>query len=168
MWLTDDVISLRPITVADARVHLAGEDSELVRWVSGSASTLDEVIAHFQRCEQAWARQGPARTFAITERADDILVGTLDVRTGLEFLAAGQADLAYGLHPDRRGRGLATRAVVLGCRFLARAGLAEEAVLRIDPANAASVAVARRAGFHYFRSTDEPGQGRLDWYYQAV
>ncbi|MEV0292273.1 GNAT family N-acetyltransferase [Nocardia sp. NPDC050710] len=162
--LSDGVISLRPITVADAQAHLAGEDSELVRWSGGGASTLEGVIADFER----GADEAHTRTFAIVELADDTMVGGLGVQTKRPYLAAGQASLVYGLYPEWRGRGLATRAVVLGCRFLARTGLAEEAVLRINPANTASVFVAHRAGFHFFRSSNEPEEGPLDWYYQAV
>ncbi|MFJ6644552.1 GNAT family N-acetyltransferase [Streptomyces sp. NPDC091290] len=44
------------------------------------------------------------------------------------------------------GRGLATRAVRLVCGYAAAAG-ARAAVIQVEPGNAASVAVARRAGF---------------------
>ncbi|MEV6523948.1 GNAT family protein [Longispora sp. NPDC051575] len=51
-------------------------------------------------------------------------------------------------HPGRdwRGRGLATRAVLLVCGYAAGVG-AREAVIQVEPGNPASAAVARRAGF---------------------
>ncbi|WP_435590218.1 GNAT family N-acetyltransferase [Nocardia sp. bgisy118] len=166
MQLSDGVITLRPIAVSDAEAHLAGEDRELVRWLNGGRGSLESVTAYFEECAANWAAQGPQRTFAITR--NDTLVGTLDIQIGRPFLAAGQADLTYGIYPMWRGHGFATKAVVLGCRYLARTGLAEEVVLRIDPVNADAVGVARRARFHYLRSSDEPGEGPLDWYIQAL
>ncbi|MGV9614011.1 GNAT family N-acetyltransferase [Nocardia xishanensis] len=168
MQLSDGVISLRPIETSDAEAHLAGADAELMRRLGGGRGSLDGVIAYFEDCVASWAAQGPLRTFAITACGDATLVGTLDIRIGRSYLAAGQADLTYGIYPAWRGHGYATKAVILGCRYLARTGLAEEVVLRIDPANAASVGVARRARFHYLRSSDEPGEGPLDWYIQAL
>ncbi|MEU9700962.1 GNAT family N-acetyltransferase [Streptomyces sp. NPDC047981] len=55
-------------------------------------------------------------------------------------------NVAYGLYPSWRGRGLATRAVLLAARYAATEG-AEEAVIQVDPENPASAAVARRAEF---------------------
>lgn len=79
------------------------------------------------------------------------------------YLAAGQVNISYGLYPSWRGRGLATRAVTLACAHAASQG-ALEAVIRVDPANLASVAVALRAGFTYYRRSTEPGGEHLHWY----
>ncbi|MEV0033499.1 GNAT family N-acetyltransferase [Nocardia sp. NPDC050793] len=168
MQLSDGVISLRPIEVSDAEAHLAGEDPEPARRHREGRGSLEGVIAYFEVCAASWSVQGPLRTFAITIDEGATFIGTLEIQTGRPYLATGQADLTYGIHPAWRGRGFATKAVILGCRYLARTGLAEEVVLRIDPANAASVGVARRARFHYMRSSDEPGEGPLDWYVQAL
>lgn len=168
MRLSDGVIALRPITVADAEAHLAGEDEELARWLNGGPGTLQSVVEHFERCVESWAAEGPCRTFAILDATSGILVGTLDIHTEQPYLAAGQANVAYGIYPDWRGRGLATRAVVLGCRYLSRTGLAEEAVIRVEPENTASVAVARRARFSYSHSSNDGNDDLVDWYIQAV
>ncbi|MGW2334450.1 GNAT family N-acetyltransferase [Streptomyces sp. NPDC001685] len=74
------------------------------------------------------------------------LAGTIDLRFAAEGLTPGQVNVAYGLYPAWRGRGLATRAVLLVCGYAAAAG-ARAAVIQVEPGNAASVAVARRAGF---------------------
>ncbi|TQM32004.1 GNAT family N-acetyltransferase [Nocardia bhagyanarayanae] len=168
MQLSDGVIALRPIAVADAEAHLAAADPERVRGLDGGPGTLESVTAHFEKCVADWAAEGPERMFAITAEDGAALVGTLEIRTDRIFLAPGQADLFFDIYPAWRGRRLATRAVILGCRYLARTGLADEVVLRIDPTHAASVGVARRARFHYLRSSDEPGVGPLDWYIQAL
>ncbi|WP_067835172.1 GNAT family N-acetyltransferase [Nocardia lijiangensis] len=168
MQLSDGVIALRPIAVADAQAHLAGADPERVRGLDGGLGSLESVTAHFEQYVASWAAQGSARMFAVTVDDGETLVGTLEIQTDRFYLAAGQADMIFELHPAKRGQGLATRAVILGCRYLARTGLAEEVVLRIDPASAAAVGVARRAGFHYMRSSDDPAEGPLDWYVQAL
>jgi RimJ/RimL family protein N-acetyltransferase len=73
--------------------------------------------------------------------------GTIDVDLALPDLQPREANLAYGLYPAFRGRGLATRAVLLTCRYLHDRGDVDRAVIRSDPRNRASAAVARRAGF---------------------
>lgn len=61
------------------------------------------------------------------------------------------------------GRGLATRAVRLVSRYAAAEG-GKEAVIRVEPENAASAAVAQRAGFAAGKHTHDEDRTRLDWY----
>ncbi len=65
----------------------------------------------------------------------------------------GEAELGYVLGAAYRGRGLATAALGLLAGYARDALGLGRLTLRIDPANAASVAVACRAGF---AATDEP------------
>ncbi len=162
------MIGLRQITVADAPAHLAGEDVESARWRDGGRSTIHTVTAHFQRCVAEWEADGASKTFAVVRAEDGVLVGTLDIQIDQDYLAARQANVAYGIYPPFRRQGLAARAVVLACRYIATHDLADEAVLRIDPANKASVAVAHRVGFGYHHTTTEPDGGTLDWFLQVV
>ncbi|MGV9583681.1 GNAT family protein [Nocardia farcinica] len=155
MQLSDGVISLRPVTGAEQSP--IGISPPAAEAAEATGVTPDRIAA-----------EAPIEAFAIVRSADEEVVGTLGVRAEAPYLHRDQAELTYAVDPQWRGRGLATRAVVLGCRYVAAAGLAEEVVLRIDPANAASVAVARRARFKYLRSTDVEGEGPLDWYAQAV
>lgn len=62
-------------------------------------------------------------------------------------------------HADAaRGRGHATRAVDLLCSYLRDNELATAAVIRADPENPASIAVAERAGFvHHGTITTRDG-----------
>ena len=78
-------------------------------------------------------------------------------------LRPGQVNLSYGLYPSFRGRGLATRAVRLMVGWLRDRDDVDQIVIRADPANPSSAAVARRCGFVYRRRTDDD-HGRLDWY----
>ncbi|MFG2551110.1 GNAT family N-acetyltransferase [Streptomyces sp. NPDC048581] len=161
--LSDGIVDLSPLCPDDAEAHLAGEDEALVRWLSGGPSTRAGVDAYIRHCQEQWDAGGPLRAFGIRVGADEQLAGTIDLRFTAEGLAPGQVNVAYGLYPSWRGRGLATRAVLLVSRYAASEG-GKEAVIRAEPENAASVAVARRAGFTPGKQT-RGGEGtRLDWY----
>ena len=72
-------------------------------------------------------------------------------------------NVAYGLYPSWRGQGLATRAVQLASPYAASEGAAE-AVIRVEPENSVSAAVALLSGFvHRERVCAEDGTW-LDWY----
>ncbi|MFI6216001.1 GNAT family N-acetyltransferase [Nocardia brasiliensis] len=169
MLLSDGVVALRPITMADAEAHLAGEDDELAHWLNGGRGTLETVVRHIDRCVQQWEQKGANRTFAVLDVASGTLAGTVDVHTREPYLATRQANLAYGIYPQWRKRGIATRAVELACRYLRTADLATYAVIRVDPDNHASAAVALRAGFFYSHHTAASAdEGPIDCYLRAV
>lgn len=163
--LTDGVVVLAPLDLGDVAEHLAGEDEELIRWLNGGPGTRETVEAHVRACMAAWDAGGPTITFGIRTGAPERLVGTVDAHLGLAGLEPGQANIAYGLYPHARGRGLASRAVALTCTFLAARHGVREAVIRTDPANAASAAVALRTGFRLAR---RGGEGELDWYVRVL
>ncbi|MER5228176.1 GNAT family N-acetyltransferase [Streptomyces flaveus] len=95
--------------------------------------------------------------------ADEALAGTIDLRFAGEGLAPGQVNVAYGLYPSCRGRGLATRAVVLASQYAASEG-GEEAVIQVEPENPTSVAVAQRAGFTPGKQAQSKDGTRFIWY----
>ncbi|MFB7290229.1 GNAT family N-acetyltransferase [Actinacidiphila glaucinigra] len=161
--LSDGIIALSPLRLDDAQAHLAGEDEPLVRWLSGGRGTREGVEAYIRYCREQWESAGPLRAFGIRAGADETLAGTIDLRFAAEGLDPGQVNVAYGLYPSWRGRGLATRAVLLASRYAAREG-GKEAVIRVEPANAASAAVARRAGFRPGKHTHGEDGTRLDCY----
>jgi len=165
-WLTDGVVTLNPLRAADAEVHLAGEDAELQRWLSGGRSTPEGVAAYLAEVERRWEHGGPVFNFAIRYGHDLQLVGTIDVQLEPDYARPGQANLAYGLYPQWRHRGLASRAVQLALRFLRDRTDAREALIRTDPLNQSSAEVARRTGFVLLTSAD--GDGSMDHYVRAV
>ncbi|WP_418961171.1 GNAT family N-acetyltransferase [Streptomyces tritici] len=144
--LSDGVVTLSPLHLADAEAHLSGEDEPLVRWLNGGPGTRKGVEAYIRHCQEQWAAAGPLRAFGIRVGAVEALAGTVDLRFAPEGLAPGQVNVSYGLYPSWTGRGLATRAVVLASRYAAADG-GQEAVIQVDPEIRASVAVAGRAGF---------------------
>ncbi|MEU5822025.1 GNAT family protein [Streptomyces sp. NPDC047803] len=145
------------------RAHLAGEDELLVRWLNGGPGTREGVEAYIRHCREQWDTAGPLRAFGIRAGAGGVLAGTVDLRFAGEGLAPGQVNVAYGLYPSWRGRGLATRAVLLACQYAARVG-GEQAVIQVEPENPASAAVAQRAGFTPGRPTHGKDGTRFDWY----
>lgn len=161
--ISDGVIVLRPLNTEDAADHLAGEDAELVRWLNGGPGTTETVRRYIEHVEQMWQDGGPVFTFAVRLLAGDTLVGTIDVQLHQDAYRPDQANLAYGLYPAWRGHGFATRAVRLALEFLRPAASVHSALIRADPGNVSSAAVAVRAGFKLVKPAAENGDGH-DWY----
>ncbi|MEV6158599.1 GNAT family protein [Nonomuraea sp. NPDC052129] len=163
--LSDDMVTLSPLRLDDVDAHLAGEDDQLVRWLNGGRGTRATVEAHVRRCMEQWAAGGPVHAFGV--RTEGVLAGTIDVQFDQPYLAPGQVNLAYGLYPAWRGRGIATRAVGLACLHAAAAE-ATHAIIRVDPENTASAAVADRSGFTYVKRTRDADDNRFDWYVRRL
>ncbi|MFJ9950785.1 GNAT family N-acetyltransferase [Kitasatospora sp. NPDC091207] len=161
--LSDGTVTLSPLRLDDVEAHLAGEDELLVRWLNGGPGTREGVEAYLHHCREQWEASGPLRAFGIRVGADDVLVGTIDLRFAGEDLGPGQVNIAYGLYPSWRGRGLATRAVLLASRYAAGEGGAE-VVIQVEPVNSASAAVAQRAGFTPGRRAPGKDGTRFDRY----
>lgn len=63
--LNDGVVRLSPLGLADVAPHLAGEDAELVRWLSGGVGTRRSVENYIRRCMAQWESGGPVHAFGI-------------------------------------------------------------------------------------------------------
>jgi hypothetical protein len=61
--LMDGVIFLRPQTAKDAADHLAGEDEEMAKWVSGGRGTPATVETFIRNNQESWRNGGPRRSF---------------------------------------------------------------------------------------------------------
>ncbi|ADD40520.1 GNAT family N-acetyltransferase [Stackebrandtia nassauensis] len=166
--LSDGVIILTPFHRCDAAAHLAGEDADMERWLSGGPGSPERLAAYFQHVQRQWTIAGPLRHFGIhLEAPEPILVGTIDVQFEQPELTEGQANIAYGLYPRWRGRGLVSRAVELVCSYAAAEG-ANEAIIRTATDNPRSAAVARRCGFEYTgRHPDSDGKPH-DWFSRGL
>ena len=153
--LADGVVVLSPLGWDDVEPHLAGEDAELVRWLSGGPGTRATVRAHVRRAIERWADDGPKLSFGIRVAGGTVLAGTIDA----DLDPAGRrAGLAYGIYPAHRRRGLATRAVRLAARYLGERGDVDRISIDVDPKNGPSIGVARRAGFRFLHHvTDDEG-----------
>jgi len=152
--LDDGVVELRPLTVADAAEHLAGQDDELERWLGATPRTTQGTLNWLYRCQECWHLGGPVFAFGVRTVGADPLLGTVEMRLGGSGTEPGQADIRYGLFPQARGRGVAVRACRLGCAFALEALTTSpwdvrEVVAHIDPFNAGSLRVVHRAGFRH-------------------
>jgi RimJ/RimL family protein N-acetyltransferase len=126
------------------------DDDEVARWTP-LASPFDRAAAerYFQR-----AQERRAQGFSVQ------LAVTTDGRTPLGELSAfrrgddgREVELGYAIGASYRGRGLATRSVRLLTGFAYRELEARRVILRIEPGNEASRAVARATGY---RLADQP------------
>ena len=168
--LTDGVIAMRPFRPEDAESHLAGEDEEQIRWLSGGKSTLASVRSWIESNEKSWEDGGPVFNFAIWSLADQNLVGMAEANTanlGIEGLESGDANISYGIYPRARGKGYATRAVNLLLQFL-KSKKFKRAVIRIDPRNTYSVTVPIACGFRATGDIVHTEQGELAVYLKEL
>ena len=142
------MLCLRPPRLDDAAEHLAGDDVEQVRWLSGQPATMDSVCAWIARELARRSAGEPLWDYGIWLRATDELVGNIEAKAdqALAGIGPGDINLAYVIFPAWRRHGLAARAVALMCDALAETEF-ERAVIRTDPGNVASIGVALRAGF---------------------
>jgi len=151
--LTDGVVRLRPLDVGDAEAQVAGEDEEMVRWLSGGRRPVERQRAFLASAARAWADRERLVDLGIARVDDGTLVGLVGIQSGTTYLTPGQVNLTYGLYPPWRGKGLATRGVRLAIVLARTLWRPNQLVIRVDPANTASAAVPRRLGFGYSHHT---------------
>jgi RimJ/RimL family protein N-acetyltransferase len=164
--LTDGVIFLRPLNPEDAADHLAGEDNEMAKWVSGGRSTLATAEAFIRNNQESWQSGGPRRAFGVFDCASNRLSGFIEVNLA-RIVEPGQVSFSYGVFPQWRRQGLALRAINLMDEYLRTATDARQIVLRIVPENITSLKLAEKAGFTFCGLFDEP-EGRMARYIRDI
>ncbi|MCX4550234.1 GNAT family N-acetyltransferase [Streptomyces sp. NBC_01387] len=140
-------LGLRPWDVADAAVLLRGvTDPEFRRWntVRRPVTDLESARAAIERRAEAWRRDELAQ-FAVLE--DGAVVGGVGItRIDRHMRRSG---VGYWVLPERRRRGIATRALELCSRW----AFEQENLHRIELGhaleNAGSCRVAERCGYLY-------------------
>jgi RimJ/RimL family protein N-acetyltransferase len=160
--LVDGDLTLRRAVPADAAdVVEVYSEADTRRWMlwDDELPDLAEARANIERSEQAWA-EGSWAVFRIV--VDEHVVGGVN----LCFGDYDTAETSYFLRASARGRGLATRAVLLAADWGFRERGLARVFLRANPENAASVALAERAGFTFEgverRSAADPNGRRFD------
>lgn len=152
--LSDGVIFLKPLRPEDATDHLAGEDDAMAKWLSGGRSTLATVQSYIAFCEEHWRTQGSRRAFGIFDSTTKQLIG--NVEANLAFpLAAGQANISFGVFPEWRGQGIVQRALDLMGSYLKSATGVRQMVVRISVGNLASIKAIHKAGFQFMGVFEE-------------
>lgn len=163
---TDSVIFLRPLTPEDAADHLAGEDDEMAKWVSGGRSTPATVATFIESNLENWRTGGTRRAFGVFECGVNRLIGFIEVNLA-RIVEPGQVNVSYGIFKEWRGQGFAARAIDLMAQYLRMETDAGQIVLRIVPENFASLRVAEKSGFNFLGMFDEP-EGRMARYVRDV
>ena len=125
---TDGVVTIRPMRPGDAAALIAGRDAEFRRFLGeGHPDPQPVAVVEVEGTVVGWVDHDHDHDHA--------------------WLEDGEVNVGYALVPEHRGRGYATRAVVLLLRYLAEETDWRVATLLIAPDNARSLALARRAGF---------------------
>jgi RimJ/RimL family protein N-acetyltransferase len=147
--LTDGVVILRMMTLADAEVHLANEDEVTVRFFGGR-STIETSRAAIEEARLSWESGGAWLNLGIWEVATGELVGYVDANLVCPGYRPGvAANITYNVRPAVRGRGYVSRAVGLMVRHLSEKTSAKAAVIQFNPENQASARIAQKAGFEH-------------------
>jgi len=144
--LADDVVVLRPWNETDVPVQLeAFSDPLFQRFSDWAPRTEADARAYLAEHEQGRQR-GEQIEFALVEPRDDsaVLGGASLSNVSLE---QGRAAIGYWLVPQARGRGVATHAVRLICRWAFEDLHLARSELTCGPDNRASQGVAERCGF---------------------
>jgi RimJ/RimL family protein N-acetyltransferase len=137
-------VVIRRLAVGDADVlRELRADRDVRRWSDPRGLTVAEARAEIEALDRAWA-DGAMFAFAIRLEDGDVAVGAISVTSYGPF----RASVGYDLLPAVRGRGIATRAVLLSAdwvfeRFLELVRLE----LWTAVGNDASERVAERSGF---------------------
>jgi RimJ/RimL family protein N-acetyltransferase len=157
--LSDGVVTLRPWSRDEAGfIATASADPAIRRYsvphdrrghpapplsITDAEATIDELAANWRAFATTGTPSGVA--FAIVGSRSGDVAGMCGVDG---WSTEDVAQIGYWLAPSARGRGDATRAVILLTRWLFELGAAR-VFLTIVAGNGASVGVARRAGFVY-------------------
>lgn len=154
MELKDDTLIIKPFELRDALAHLAGEDAEQIRWVSGAKSTMESVEDWIRRNQEFSKSDGPVFNFAVW--AGGQLVGMVEANTDVqqaEGIQKGDANISYAIYPKFRGKRYATMAVHLMLEYLKQRTL-KRAVLRIKAGNIGSLRIPIACGFQEIEEID--------------
>ena len=143
--LVDGDLTLRRAVPGDAadivEVYSEPDTRHWMLW-DRELPDLAEALANIERSENAWA-EGWGGVFRVV--VDGHVVGGVNLR----FAEPAVGELSYFLRASARGRGLATRGVLMVADWGFREHRLMRVFLRADPVNAASAALAERAGFTY-------------------
>jgi RimJ/RimL family protein N-acetyltransferase len=147
--LVGDGFRLRAVRESDApRVHEGTAEPTTQQWLGHKPSpyTLDDAFAYVERRRELLAT-GQCVTWAIADPDDDRMLGTV---LWFNWEAGVECELGWWLHPEARGRGLATKAVRLATDHVFETLGVKRVTALIAAENTASRRVAEAAGFRQY------------------
>ena len=164
--LTTSRLILRGHTLADFSNYAAERSDPVVMKYLGKGDLLSEEEAwtRFIGMSGHWALMGYG-TWAVEEKASGQRIGNVgftDKKRPKEHPASGAPEMGWALAASAHGKGYASEAVVAALawgRGFFGAGARTVCVISTD--NAASLRVARKAGFTQFATATRYGLGRL-------
>jgi RimJ/RimL family protein N-acetyltransferase len=144
--LEGDGFRLRAVKEDDAaRIHEGTAEPETERWLGHKPApyTLDDAVTYVQRRRELEA-SGQSVTWAITADDDDLILGTV---LWFNWTPGVECEVGYWIHPDARGRGLATRATRLAVGHVFETLGVKRVTAFAAAENTASRRVLERVGF---------------------
>jgi RimJ/RimL family protein N-acetyltransferase len=144
--ITDESVRLRLRADADTpSVIEACRDAEVVRWTRVPENYDERAAEEWVSESSRQQERGEGLHLVIADAETDRFLGSVGIhRINPE---EGRCDIGYFLAPWARGRGTMTRAVRLLSGWIFETLPLERIEITIEPANAASRAVAERAGY---------------------
>ncbi len=145
--LDGDGVRLRPLTVRDVPRIVEAASDELTRhWLGRTPSPYaeDDALTWLESVSEGQAT-GRSTNWAVTDPASDLLLGTVFVFG----IVSDEVEVGYWVHPDARGRGVATAATRLATGWCFAELDAPRVRIGAAVENVASRRVIEAAGFRY-------------------
>jgi RimJ/RimL family protein N-acetyltransferase len=165
--LDGDGFRLRPVREDDAaRIQEGTAEQEATRWLGHKPApyTLDDALTYVERRKEL-AASGQCVTWAIADPDDDRILGTV---LWFNWTPGVECELGWWLHPEARGRGLATRAVRLATTHVFETLGVRRVTAFAAMQNTASRRVAEANGFRLYGVERYGAQVRDDWVDMAL
>jgi RimJ/RimL family protein N-acetyltransferase len=123
----------------------ACRDPDVVRWTRVPEDYDEQAAGEWAMESERQRERGEGLHLVIADASSDGFLGSIGVHRINRI--EGRCDVGYFLAPWARGRGVMTRAIQLLSRWIFESFPIERIEVTIEPANAASRAVAERAGY---------------------
>ncbi|QQR51910.1 GNAT family N-acetyltransferase [bacterium] len=120
--ISDARVQIRRFTHDDVAAHVAGDDPEQTKWLSGGPSTIAGTTAWIDRNLESWENGGPVFNFAVIDLSSGQLAGMVEANVDWQRLDGlfWKATPTSPMHstPQFRGQGLMAHAITLLEGFL--------------------------------------------------
>jgi RimJ/RimL family protein N-acetyltransferase len=162
-----DGFRLRPVRESDApRIHEGTAEPETERWLGHNPApyTLDDAHVYVERRRELSAT-GQCVTWAIADPDDDRILGTV---LWFNWTPDVECEVGWWIHPDARGRGLATKAARLAIGHVFETLAVQRVTAYAAVGNTASRRVAEAVGFRQYGVERYGAQVRDGWVDMAL
>jgi RimJ/RimL family protein N-acetyltransferase len=142
--VSDELVGLRHFTLDDVDgITAACQDREIIRWTTIPSPYTVEFATAFVTLQDGWRAEGSAFHFAIVDRRDGGLSGSI----GLDSIQQPPAQVGYWVAPWARRRGFATHALRLVTTWAFKSLRLDAISLVTKVGNNASERVAANSGY---------------------